>query len=167
MVCINWLWHSFAFSTEREINCMSGLGKLLLSNGNVRCVDQKFTENGKVAELCKTKNLFKNLLNFDKLPKKSFVEFYVSWRNCKIWLVHGIINCMIHQNNKMWFVASGLWQELELASELISDLQNTVEWGRKWLVDFNAWKTQLVSFDRSKNTGSIDLKIDGSALEEK
>ena len=37
----------------------------------------------------------------------------------------------------------------------------------KWLVDFNAGKTQLVSFDRSKNTGAIDVKMDGSVLEEK
>ena len=42
-----------------------------------------------------------------------------------------------------------------------------MNWGRKWLVDFNAGKTQLVSFDRSKNTGAIDVKIDGSILEEK
>ena len=28
-------------------------------------------------------------------------------------------------------------------------------------------KTQLVSFDRSNNTGAIDVKIDGSVLEEK
>ena len=35
------------------------------------------------------------------------------------------------------------------------------------LVDFNAEKTQLVSFDRSKNTVAIDMKIDGSVLKEK
>ena len=63
--------------------------------------------------------------------------------------------------------ASDLWQQLELASELESDLRDTVEWGRKWLVDFNAGKTQLVSFDRSKNTGAIDVKMGGSSLEEK
>ena len=63
--------------------------------------------------------------------------------------------------------ASDLWQQLELASELESDLQDTVDWGRKWLADFNAGKTQLVSFDRSKNTGAIDVKMDGSVLEEK
>ena len=63
--------------------------------------------------------------------------------------------------------ASDLWQQLELASELESDLQDTVDWGRKWLVHFNAGKTQLVSFDRSKNTGAIDVKMDGSVLEEK
>ena len=63
--------------------------------------------------------------------------------------------------------ASDLWQQLELASELESDLRDTVDWGRKWLVDFNAGKTQLVSFDRSKNTGALDVKTDGSILEEK
>ena len=36
----------------------------------------------------------------------------------------------------------------------------------KWLVDFNARKTQLVSFDWS-NTGTIDVKMDESVLEEK
>ena len=42
-----------------------------------------------------------------------------------------------------------------------------MDWGKKWLVDFNAGKTQLVSFDRSNNNGSIDVKMDGSVLEEK
>ena len=40
-------------------------------------------------------------------------------------------------------------------------------WGKKWLVDFNAGKTQLVLFDRSNNIGAIDVKMDGSLLEEK
>ena len=63
--------------------------------------------------------------------------------------------------------ACDLWQELELASELESDLRDTVEWGKKWLVDFNAGKTQLVSFDRSNSNGFIDVKMGGSILEEK
>ena len=42
-----------------------------------------------------------------------------------------------------------------------------MDWGRKWLVDFNAERTQLVSVDQSKNTGAIDVKMDGSVLEEK
>ena len=42
-----------------------------------------------------------------------------------------------------------------------------VDWGKKWLVDFNAGKTQLVLFDRSNNNGSIDVKMGGSILEEK
>ena len=35
------------------------------------------------------------------------------------------------------------------------------------LVDFSAGKTQLVLFDWSNNTGSIDVEIDGSVLEGK
>ena len=62
---------------------------------------------------------------------------------------------------------SDLWQQLELVSELESDQQDTVDWGKKWLVDFNAWKTQLVSFDWSNNNDSIDMKMDGSFLEER
>ena len=63
--------------------------------------------------------------------------------------------------------ASDQWQQLELASELESDLRDTADWSRKWIVDFIAGKTQLVSFDWSKNTGAIDVKKDGSVLEEK
>ena len=42
-----------------------------------------------------------------------------------------------------------------------------MDWGKKWLVDFNAGKTQLVLFDWSNNNVSIDVKMDGSVLEEK
>ena len=43
--------------------------------------------------------------------------------------------------------ASDLWQHLKLASVLESDIRNTVDWGRKWPVDFNAGTTQIVLFD--------------------
>ena len=38
-------------------------------------------------------------------------------------------------------------QELEMVAERKSDLWETVDWGRKCIVDLNAGKTQLVSFD--------------------
>ena len=63
--------------------------------------------------------------------------------------------------------ASDLLQQLQLASKLEPDLQETVDWGTRWPVDFSAGKTQLVLFDQSNNTGVIDVKMDGSALEEK
>ena len=63
--------------------------------------------------------------------------------------------------------ASDLWQQLELASELESDPWDTVDWGRKWHVDINVGKTQPVLFDRSNNTGAIDVKMDGSVPEKK
>ena len=43
--------------------------------------------------------------------------------------------------------ASGLWQQLELATELESDLRDTMDWNRRRLFGFNSGKTQLVSFD--------------------
>ena len=42
-----------------------------------------------------------------------------------------------------------------------------MDWSEKWLVDFNAEKTQVVSFDLSNNNGAIGVKMNGSALEEK
>ena len=31
-----------------------------------------------------------------------------------------------------------------------------MDWGKKWLFDFNAGKTQLVLFGQSNNTGAMD-----------
>ena len=64
-----------------------------------------------------------------------------------------VIRHLICGNNLNWF--------------LNLNLQDTVGWGKKWHVDFNAGKTQLVSFDQSNNNGSIDVKMDGSVIEEK
>ena len=46
-------------------------------------------------------------------------------------------------------------------------IYKTLDWGRKWLGDFSDGKTQLFSFDMFYNTGAIDVKTDGSVLEEK
>ena len=53
-----------------------------------------------------------------------------------------------------------------MASVLEPDLSDTVNWGKKWLA-FNTGKTQLVLFDRFNNNGSLDVKMDGSVVEEK
>ena len=42
-----------------------------------------------------------------------------------------------------------------------------MDWGRKWLVDFNAGKINWFRFDWSNNTGAIDVTMDESVLEEK
>ena len=49
-------------------------------------------------------------------------------------------------------------------SELESELRDSVDWSRKWLVKFNAGKTQLISFDQSNKTGATDVTMDGSVL---
>ena len=41
--------------------------------------------------------------------------------------------------------ASDLWQQLELACELESDIQDTMDWNRKWPGDFKTGNTHLVS----------------------
>ena len=47
------------------------------------------------------------------------------------------------------------------------ETRDTVDWGKKWLVDFNAGKTQLVSTGQSNSTGSIDVKMNEPVTEEK
>ena len=59
-----------------------------------------------------------------------------------------------------------LYSKCDQASDLWQ-LRDTVDWCKKWLVYFSAGKTQLVSFDQSNNNGCIDVKMDGSVLEEK
>ena len=68
--------------------------------------------------------------------------------------VLSVIRHLICGNNLNWLLYLNLIYE-------------TVDCGKKWLVDFNTGKTQLVLFDWSNNNGSIDVKMDGSVLEEK
>ena len=65
------------------------------------------------------------------------------------------------------YQVSDLWQQLELVSDLESDRWDSVEKGKKWLVGFNAGKTWLILSDRSNNCGGIDVKMDGSVLDQK
>ena len=58
-------------------------------------------------------------------------------------------------------------QQLGLAFKLESDLRDTLNWGRKWLIDFNAVKTQLVLLGSFHNRVAIDVKMDGSILKVK
>ena len=60
-----------------------------------------------------------------------------------------------------------MWQQLEFAFELESDLQDTVDWDRKQFFDFDAGKTQMVLFDQSNNNDAIDVKMDVPVLEKK
>ena len=55
----------------------------------------------------------------------------------------------ITQNKQMPYFHCGpiYYSKCDQASELESGLWDTVDWGRKWLLDFNGKKTQLVSFD--------------------
>ena len=39
-----------------------------------------------------------------------------------------------------------------------------MDWARKWLVDFSAGKTQLVSLDWPNNADAVDVKMMGLFL---
>ena len=62
---------------------------------------------------------------------------------------------------------SYFWLQLELTLELETDQQGTVDYGKNWLVDFNAGNTKLGLLNQSNNSGTIDVKMGGSALKEK
>ena len=65
-----------------------------------------------------------------------------------------VIKHLICGNNLNWLLILHLIYE-------------TLDWGKKWLIDFSAGKTQLISFDRSNNIGSVDVNINGSVLKER
>ena len=59
------------------------------------------------------------------------------------------------------------WQQLELVFEVESNLRGIFYWGRKLVGDLNAGRTQLFCFPWTSNSGTTDVKMDGSALEAK
>ena len=61
---------------------------------------------------------------------------------------------LICGNNSDWLLNFSLIYEIVL-------------WGRKWLVDFEAEKTQLILLDLPNNTGVLNVKMNGSVLKEK
>ena len=112
----------------------------------------------------------KNIQLMQEFLKAPFLVLHFSYCTLMIFLILSVIlvsmlmilvsvlsvmGCLMCGNNLNWLL------NLDLK------IQDTVDWGKKWLVDFNAGKTQLVSFDQSNNNCSIGVKMDGSVLEEK
>ena len=58
------------------------------------------------------------------------------------------------------------FERLCMSGDLEGDLRDVVDWGKRWLVSFNAKKTQLISFDNS-NSDHLDIKMGASLLDEK
>ena len=114
-------------------------------------------------------SLYKNIQLILELLKAPFLVLKFSYYTLMIFLMmlFVMLLSMLMTLLSTLSVIKHLWQQLELPSELGPDLRDTVDWDRKWLVDFNPGKTQMVSFDQSNNTGAIDVKMDGSVLEEK
>ena len=53
-----------------------------------------------------------------------------------------------------------------MSSELESNIRDTMDCGRQWLVDFNVGKTQLVLFVLSNNSVIVIVKM-GESVPEK
>ena len=110
-------------------------------------------------------SLFKNIQLMLEFLKVSFLVLHFSWHTlrpswwCYLWYCYYADNTTLYSKGDL---ASDLWQQLELAAELESDLWDTVDWGKKWLVDFNVGKNQLVSFEQSNNIGSTNVKMVGA-----
>ena len=105
-------------------------------------------------------SLHKNFQLMLEFFKASFLLLYFSYYTLMTFLM--MLSIMSADDTTLYIKcdqASDLWQQLELASKLQSDLQGTVDWCRKWLFDFSAGKTRLVSTDQSNNTGDIDVKF--------
>ena len=97
------------------------------------------------------------------VPQGSILDlaFFLLYINDRPDADDGICNIAIYGDDTTLYYkcnqASDLWTQLESASEFKFGLQETVDWGRKWLVNFSAGKTQLVLFDQSYGTGAIDV----------
>ena len=116
-------------------------------------------------------SLHKNIQLIMVLLKVPFLVLHFSYNTLMTFLmmlpVILLSMLMILLSNLQCHQTSDLLQQLESASEIESNLRDTVDWGRKWLVDFNTWETQLVLLDRSNNTATIDVKMNWRILEEK
>ena len=55
---------------------------------------------------------------------------------------------------------------VELDANLEFDLRSTVEWGKKWLVTFNASKTKLLSINRFSSPILPSVSMEGTSLPE-
>ena len=88
--------------------------------------------------------LHKNIQLMLELMKAPFLVLHFSYyilMTFLMWSVMLLSMLMIILSILKCDQASDLWQQLELASEHESDLRDIMDWGKKWLVDFNTGKT--------------------------
>ena len=111
-------------------------------------------------------SLHKNIQLMLDLLKASFLVLNFSYYTLMTFL---ILSAILLSMLCWWcflYSKSDLFQQLELVSELESDVQDTEETGKEWHVNFTAVKTQLVSFDWTSfnDISTIDVKMDGSVV---
>ena len=108
--------------------------------------------------------LHKNIQLMLELLKAPFLVLRFSYYALMTFLMMLSV-ILLSDNTTLYFKCdqvSDLWQQLELASEIESDLQTLWTGARSGLLISVLGKL----LDWSNNTGSIDVKVDGSVLEE-
>ena len=81
-------------------------------------------------------------------------------------VLRSFINIFADDTTIYGFTSKGVSHH-DLADNLSEDLSNVVQWGKRWLVSFNAQKTKLVYFNRHRNDTDIPpISMDGVDLEE-
>ena len=151
----NRVWHSGLLHKHRSygISCqIIGLISFILSNRWLQVVlDGKSSQECQVSAAVPQEFIFGPtlfLLNISDLP--------VVICNIAIYADDATLYSKCDQafdlcNNENWLLNLNLNYE-------------TLNWGRKWPVDFNTGKTELVLFDQSNNTGVIYVKMMGLFL---
>ena len=111
-------------------------------------------------------SLHKNIQLMLELLKASFLVLNFSYYTLMTFLILSVILLSMLCWWCFLYSKSDLFQQLELVSELESDVQDTEETGKEWHVNFIAVKTQLVSFDWTSfnDISTIDVKMDGSVV---
>ena len=114
-------------------------------------------------------SLYKNIQLLWEFLKVPFLELHFSYYTLMTFQM--ILSVMLLSMLMILFSILGLIRHMICGNNLnwlliLNQTCDTVDWGKKWLVVFNAGKTQLVLCDWSNSIGSIDVKMDGSVLEE-
>ena len=96
-------------------------------------------------------------------------SYFKSFTELDFYALHPLdANCKDNSNDVVLTPKIKHWKKQKLDLNLRYDpAQNNANWGRKWNVDFNTGKTLLVLFQYSNICGVIDMKKDGSALDQK
>lgn len=97
------VWYSYCEAIETFVRCVA----LFIRIKNTYKFHKRFLIRNSLkmerlqnyAKQCHCSKIFELSINY---WKDSFVEFYVFWRNYKIWLLHGIVTLMVHQNDKTY-----------------------------------------------------------------
>ena len=131
----DWIWHAGLLHKIRSYGTLSQILGLISS----------FLRKRQLRLYLNGKSFQEHPVNVG-VPQGSMVLHisYYTWMTFLMMLPVILLSMLMILLYSKCYQASDLWQQLELPSKLESDLRATMDWERKWLLDFNAGKTRLV-----------------------